>query len=420
MAISLSLLLVDASQVMAAESARPDRILIESDLKEQAARSFSEKFSIVTDDIPELSKTNLQIIENGFKTRNDFESFLFQAKKDLAEFQSKLVLTHSTSLKSFIAILKSGHILSLDELIRRGIASPKKKQSSATDDQTDGYIGEQDVVYLALRSNEKIEQSRFGDITFVFDQDKILPKAYFSPYAYAVGLGLYGQLPRQPQKSAREILEDYNLKAIIDYRPFIFSGVDLSTFLTYSLAQERWVKTTLWPLFKSKFAPYLAEFQKSYGINPGPLKKQLSQKTSELLRSLGQNSNSVTLSQPDQINLFDYLTDGNLQHGPLYSILNAYRGFPVMAGYRSPVFTSAYDFIEVKVPVEVPLTDVRAIIFPKQVWDDRRSSSGTMEQFQRPIDFQKIDEAINKYAADLNRNIQRSDRGSYWEYLFVH
>lgn len=204
------------------------------------SQTFSQKFAVVTTDWNQLSHKNIKHYEEMLtRLRPKFPEYLREADKKLAEIDHQIKVIHQTSTKSALGIIRSGAVLSLDELIRRKVFPPGRLLTSTTKPELDGQIGEQDVVFLAI-TNPASDDAAFGNITFDFDKAELLARGYFTPYAF--GMGSPVDWDHLHKSCYSRVLNDPVFRnALRLYRNVIFSGTDdYRKWLRLSIAEVLW------------------------------------------------------------------------------------------------------------------------------------------------------------------------------------
>lgn len=231
-----------ASNDCDSEVGRCSRVTPEDALVD-AFKPFTEKFAPITSDIKGLSQGNLKNLKTWLAQRRPgFQKYLQAAAKEARRLDRQLQVTHQTSSESALAIARTGSLLSLDELIRRGIAKPEGKFNRVTKYQYDGQIGEQDVVFLAITDPSADSGASFGNITLQFDKEELLNQGYFTPYAFGVGSPVdwgpmsYPVCKEDIKRSASTLKDAETL-----YRTHVLSGADdYREWLQISIAQVLW------------------------------------------------------------------------------------------------------------------------------------------------------------------------------------
>lgn len=336
-------------------------------LAKQANEPFEKRFAPISADLRRTSEGNLKAIHErlGAK-RPGFDLYLKKADALLGGVLKKLSFEHETKRDTLKSILKSGSLLSLDELVRRGIVPAKKKTEGSTRAYTDGVTGEQDVVFVAAREAYQSEwASTFGDFTLTFDPEKLLEHGYFTPFAF--GNRLAG------------LSEDFDLSCGFPvYRSWIFQGKEaFREFVRISIAQLLWERdqdlstvrktfeeitkrtktepqyaTGEQPLPMALMAPVFSAFQQ---VMPGDLPLRydafhdVAEQWTGKSRS-GEEGFPRRTSDPSHI----------------LSLLAAYQGLPSDSGQIPPAILQTSDFWEVKVPREIPLTFLKSIAIPSE------------------------------------------------------
>jgi hypothetical protein len=387
-------------------------------LKEQADMPFSSKFRFVTENIPDLSKANISSVFKKCMELPNFNSVYEASKSNAQKFVEALVVTHSTTVANAEKILESGEIKSLDKLVREGLLDPIKKKHSATNCYADGFIGEQDAVFLAIRSPEKIEDSRFGSVTFQFNKRAALEKGYFSPFAYSVGIE---SASSSKDLSKLDQIISFNSKLSDVYRPFIFSGwQDFQELAHLSVAHHDWVRLNITDRFREAFAELPRTADKSYpDVNFTTYGKQIT----SLLKALNQPV-EILNSNTHQIDTFlEWWTEGSFdprrKNSSFFKYLNAYRGFPVGAGPISPMWTDAFEFWELKIPESVSLQLVEKIIVRKWEWKGNpHPEPGRPVWVKQPIAVELLESGIFKLGKKIGKVVISKAYEDYIEYTF--
>jgi hypothetical protein len=382
-------------------------------LNDQAARPFEEKFSIVTTNIVETSRGNIEALSKRLYQQPSFAQDVTSAQPLVSKFEKSQVITHHLPAKFAIADLGYGAIYSLDELARQKIIDPRLKNISASRAVTDGFIGEQDVVYLSLRDAQPPASNEFGEVTFIF-KDETFELGYFTPFAYSMGLRAFGDAELQADYLA------FNTRNVGVYRQFIFAGKSaLDDFLIMSFAQNERFKRKLQNKFQKKLRPFLGDtdYIQQHLTECRDVAQMLS-------RTLGQSAVSDRFDagscQELVMFVFGYVnetfadidSDGRrVRTTNLSGMYGAYRGFPIADSEFSVSRTSPSDFIELKIPTKVDLSLMSAIQIPKLIFNRR---TRVFEEF----DAEPVIHAIRAYAARTARPFKVIDRETSIEYRF--
>jgi hypothetical protein len=227
-------------------------------------------------------------------------------------------INHSTDPTSAHTILNSGEFLSLDERVRRKIIPADKKLPAASNPRTDGIIGEQDTVYLAIREKKGVGQSySFGFVSFQF-QPEVLDQGYFTFNAFTAGSSL--------DKSLSEM---FIAKRIPEYRKQIFTGEETFNKLMSAMHQRTQMVHTA--LVKQKFPirKYIADIENS-------LKEQRNLFENETVRTQVQNDYAAKEDEKFGVKLLKPFFDSiHVQIPPeAYLTKRNYGSYHVWNGWR--------------------------------------------------------------------------------------
>jgi hypothetical protein len=402
----------EARDVVSATAFAGDQLvyrLSHDQLMAQASTPFEKRFEIITPDIDKTSSANLVAMRKLMSRQPGVDQDLQHANTLIPKVLRRLAYTHSTGLESAAKILKTGAVLSLDELVRRQDISPETKATDKTLAATDGLIGEQDAVFLEIRDQKNIQLNRFGDVSFVFDAS-IVDDGYFSPFSYTTGLDAAEEGIRENIRSFPELIQ-FNERLAAEYRHFVFKGrAALSEFLQLSVAES----IHLQALKKKEFPALQSLLRKT---DPGGKRRPEPYLAivHDLLHQLGQNDTSppeefLRPMAVKQMVLFICDCDPGInQYGDLYSVFDAYKGLPMLLNGHSPVFeTIPYEFIELKIPRQVPLSKMRQVLVLKS------ALKGAVNATKKAA----FETALANYAQSAGRAMDVTDHGDWLEYDF--
>jgi hypothetical protein len=367
---------------------------------------FEEKFQKVTDDIHRTSNENLERLGNELMLLPNFSEYLDEARKILPSIEKEMMVSHESPAREALSILKSGSLLSREELIRRKILPAKDRDAGMTFSHLDGLIGEQDTVFFSIRPDNPQKPRIFvrgmgvaTSVTFVLDKERALQrdKSYFTPFAYGMALD-------------RPRIEDgpeYMKEAVPLYRNFLFRGSEAyKKFLLLSIADTiRFERTD-----HSESINRINEVLKEIDEFPREARafdilKDLHFDWSELspiLIHFGYDPKYLkSLTRFQIYSMQDYFAARMKPENSSDRYLSAYQGFPVEKGVAPPIFAAGHGFWELKIPREVPLDLVSEI----------RVKTGLPEATE-------IKEAILDYAAKSKRTIEEAERGNEKIYRF--
>ncbi len=386
-------------------------------LLQQANRSFEDKFSIITSDIRGTSADNISRLKRTFlEKRPGFEKFLTEAEQYLPSILGQLSFETETRLGSLGRILDSGSIQSIDERMRIGTTSLGRKKSSATTATEDGAIGEQDVVFLAIREpfTSKYAQT-FGDATLTFDTARIIDKGYFSPFAFAAGLGVM-----------HWVHPSWNISCgFSTYKQWVFGGQDaFHELLKLSIAQILWEKELdgrdkmLIPHLEKLITEYDRPYRR---LQEGHRIKTLNGEDSSfenLIRSEAiklepvfatyqQSPNFDSAYFRSRLSASKGRWDGTPVTMDIDNILRAYQGFPSGPGELPPSVTSYPQFWEFKVPRELSLDSLRSIAIPFECEEAPSPELMPVRYEQTPMWCAGALEEIQKYSARTGRKFRK-------------
>jgi hypothetical protein len=309
----------------------------------QVELSFEKKFALISKNISATSVANLTSLQKSLRQFRGLDNFLQDASAKAAEIDNNLVLVHSTGATSALSIIKSGSILSLDELIRRKIVPISKKSDSFTTQNTDGIVGEQDVVFLALYPKSSDDRYAFGNVTFEFEKQPVLNKGYFTFNSFSGG---YVHNPENGELFSSGYGQLSTLQEMIEsYRPLIFTGYQtFLTLLTLTEANRIWLVAN--------------DFQKIQRANDSE------DHLCEMLKYLSQLGASCenSLDRLQHSNALRHQISGNLLSSSDGEFLNSFIFLPTYSSGRLPISARIkHGFWEVKVPRELGLNYLRSI-----------------------------------------------------------
>lgn len=367
----------------------------EEQLREQALIPFSKKFAVITNNIEELSQNNLEYLNKTLiEKRPQFKKYLELAEEQLTLFDNELEIQHETSFESVLKILESQKLLSVDELVRQGkMPALKKHKGLATKDTIDGAIGEQDVVFLAIKPRDYNAEFSFGEITLKFAKDKLLSLGYFTPFAFNSGH------PRNDN-----LIPD----GLPLYKRMIFSGKKAYLdFLKLSIAEVLWENDQN---FKSANDLILKFQEKNKNTKNGTVSIS---EISDIFKQLGQvpsnvgqapsNERCIPVWQIDQL-VMNRITAPSGKLGKGTQAISAFHGFPISEN-NDPLFLAKnWNFWELKIPTSLDLTYLSSLEFDQNNF--------------KTEEITRLQKAIYSYALTAKKKIKTSSKGTILIYTF--
>lgn len=307
-------------------------------LLEQAQKPFEEKFSTLTKDPAATSSANLKRLEAEFDKARPLDPEQKNLAAEMArETSGRVRAQHATTFANALKIMEAGAVLSPDELVRRGTLPASTKVGARSLPCTDGEIGEQDVVFVALQDPAAPENISFGDVTFVFDREALLKEGYFTPFAYTVGAP--PDLPVS-QACGEAKKDDEKIRAL--YRAYLFRGpAALSSLLSLSARQTILAQENGHPAAPRNDGPTIATgLFELFNETPGA--QNLLNCFSPVSAQQSPAGDSVS---------------------PSFRILSAYKNFPESTENEAVRRTQAFSFWELKVPRQISLTHLQQVTF---------------------------------------------------------
>jgi len=388
------------------------RELLVLEQEKQVKTSFEQKFDKVTNNLHHTSKQNLIRLVQRLASNPQFEEYLEQANKLLSSIENNMQIAHETPAAGALSILRSGKILSMDELIRREILPIDKKDSVMTFSYIDGLIGEQDAVFFSIKPDLSEKPRLFDgtigiatDVTFVLDKKQALEQktAYFTPFAFGMGL----ERPRNIEQGYRTLKT-----AIPLYRNFVFQGfAAYKKLLLFSIADtlrfetldhsdhKQMIQDALKPIdeFPNQARSNLSDFPKALHLDWSDL--------SEILKVFDYDPQYLKSLKPTSIfSMKNYFEDRFAPQNSATKHLFAYQGFPVEEGIAPPLLSNGHDFWELKIPREVSLELVSEI----------RVRNGIKQDSE-------VRQAIFEYAKSTGREIEEvTAAGAEKIYRFIN
>ncbi|MCM2323337.1 MAG: hypothetical protein NDJ90_08760 [Oligoflexia bacterium] len=263
-----------------------------------------------------------------------------------ADIERKLALEHETSARALEAVLKGGEFLSMDELVRRKIRKPEDKLR-ATRPDVDGEVGEQDVVFVAIREKLTSEWAfSFGDLTVTFDKDRLLEEGYFSLFPFgaagiAVGEATGGWSPGC---------------GVPRYQRALFKGkAAYLRLLEFSIAQILWERDRALPRSRPKETLKLLRLLGQEPIkNPKLIQRDRVPAVDSWVDPRAESSEDGTVKKKD----------GVRDPGDVLQLLAAYRGFPEDRSDFPPLYAYGSGFWELKAPRKISVDLIESIAIP--------------------------------------------------------
>ena len=362
-------------------------------MRAQVASSHAVLFAAVTSDIGALSRFNLASLSAAVASKRPLsDEHRTRASRRANAFVRSLALAHATSMGSAVAILRSGALLSKDELVRRGIL-PIESKRSMTDPNTEGAIGEQDVVYLALQPRVDSGAYSFGDVSFTFDAPRALADGYFSLNSFNVGYSLHG-------RPLAEMVESY--------RPMVFKGWDSVVELArLSALNDEWLRANPTVMEFARVAGRegadrppgpsfdacgaLHAIDQAESGRPCPLDGFGPENREELRRQIADGFRSLLDPEDDE------------------RLLRSFKLFPAYgARSRLPISgRNAHWFWEFKVPNRMGLDRVLSISYPT-TRTINNMQNGVESRVQEQIDGRPLEEAVAAFAGARGWGVVRT------------
>lgn len=396
-----------------------------SELHRQIDATFEDKFRTVTDDIGGQSEINRAALSKLISSEPP-ESLL-EAKRIAQSIATKLFVTHETKSSTAIKILESGSVLSLDELIRRGVVPLELKGKSSTRWGTDGFIGEQDVVFLGIKE-WNFKKDLFGNVAFIFNKRRLLQKGYFTPFAFGMS-NVFVSNTKSDFRGGNTKIDIEELRRdshslIPVYRSFLFKGrIAFNDLLLASILEtKRFERRTLSSEENEILNAYAQSLTHDFQLDSDATKTLLT-------RILGKYRQDYKFAPNNKVDQAALLTSINFLrdrfstewNGALFKYLAAYQGFPSQAEGTAPLLTSAFPFWELKVPREVSLEDLEMIRIPsfESTWIkcEPNCAKGTNAlQVRTPTT--SLQQAVEKFARKRNLNFHMKRDGDALVYIF--
>jgi hypothetical protein len=329
-------------------------------VEKQVARTFEEKFSLVTSNIAFQSQSNLSELKKAIPLAPDADSKALELDNDL-------VIVHATNQLSAAKILSSGSLLSLDELVRRKIVPLEAKIHAKTVVYSDGEIGEQDVIYFALQPRSEEGYYGFGEVTFYFDKKAVLSRGYFTVNAFQ--MGTVAQPIPGPEGLSKEQMDFL----INPFRAGVFSGweayIDL---LKLSYSRVTALQNGYWLGLSARARAIAEAYHKATNDavadanarkipfkHPSPSEEMRGFEYCEVFeKANGLPRTQCDPTKLDPLEMNEILNNLRLagETKPMAEkIISAFNFFPVHGGSGPLLVRTPHWFWEVKVPREMPL-----------------------------------------------------------------
>jgi hypothetical protein len=395
--------------------------VIDDEVQRQIRTPFEEKFSIVTSDPVAESRRNIARLRLLLNQREGFVAAYTKAGAMLPAVDSKLQIMHGANIQTAEAILKSGAVLSKDELVRKGII-PADQKSGRSKIFGDGLIGEQDVVFLGIQDFSDSQTHIFGEVSFVFKKAKLLANGYFTPFAFNMGAGHFPTDPTftamgctGPDGKFISISETYGERAMAElsrqidfFRAFVFKGsAAYRELLRLSIASYLWEKSQDFSAEKQVIDRLVAEREKLPEGERFQTRDHLGMEP--VFARFGQNPDAGKGIPGWKLDTVKRFLDGrdNKWNSRTYRYLGAYQGFPHRAESSAPLLSTSYSFWELKVPRQVSLSDLEGIEVPQVSVNYMTTTTGGKTTTQETkISTDKLQQAIKDYAVRSGRQIE--------------
>jgi len=370
---------------------------------------FESQFASVTSDIHKTGEENLRRLKEEMqKVSNDYDALLPAARRMAHDVARDFVAVHATRFGNLDPILKSGALLSAEELVRTQVL--RYPSRSGWDPRTfyDGEIGEQDVVYFAFQPRHEKGHYGFGELTFVLDLKK-MEKGYFTLNSFAVGSSM-------PLTVTDRGCDQENFRAMTrDYRAITFQGLDQAhELLTLSALQSlRNRELIALPIFDRAIAEldhYYDAKNRAVDVANRTLKPFVDpglrplDGLCELLLRLRQVDNCTDHLPKTTIGLLTNLKHLKQSATSEFSLVQAFTAFPrYHDGPTGFLYRPDHWFWETKFPRRVPLAWIQEIILPVTTFDFNSSPMKTI-----PLNTTNAELKIRSFAEKQGWQIQRS------------